>query len=194
MLRPILALAGVALLAAAVPANAALVINSTGFIGGDQDPRNDCAGDFGTPPNCIVWEGESYASALIAKFDFSPNQFTQGMFPSIDGSEFSFTGGGTPSGTFTYTPDPGDPVIKYWSVKASKRYEIFWFTNGSPGGPGQAVGVPTGTPIDWTTNDKFDISHISFYDSDDQQIPEPASLALLGLGLVGLGFARRRRS
>jgi len=172
-----------------VPAHAALIGEYAG---------NDCAGVFGPSfPNCFtpVVPGTDLTepSPIIIKINFNDDgsfseiEINSDKFGSIDGTEFGFTfgAGGTGTGTWTYTPGAGDPVITAFVAKGGDAFNLFstggLYTNVAFFTPNNASGGPAG------------LSHLSFYDTDgDQPLPEPGSLALLGLGLLGIVMTRRR--
>jgi len=196
MLRPtifstkVAAIAALLSLGAMAPANAALIAEYEG---------NDCAGVFGPNfPNCYVEampdQGIPERTPIIIKINFN-NDGSRGeveinpLFASIDGTEFSFTFGpdGTGTGTWTYTPGAGDPAITAFTAKGSNSFNLF-----STGG--DYTDVAYSTPINASGN-PAGLSHMGFYDSDggDLPLPEPGSLALLGLGLLGIAVVRRRK-
>lgn len=175
-------------LGAMAPANAALI----GLYEG-----NDCGGVFGQSfPNCFtpVVPGTDLTerSPIIIKINFNENgSFGEieinPLFGSIDGSEFTFDFGedGTGTGTWTYTPGAGDPTITAFTAKGSNSFNLY-----STGG--DYTDVEYSTPVN-PSGGPAGLSHMSFYDTDgNQQLPEPGSLALLGLGLLGVVAARRR--
>jgi hypothetical protein len=183
ILKSLVLTAGVTLALGTTDANAATLIAAM--------DGNDCAGVFGQGfADCkipVAYDPDQ--SPVIAKFNFSDEgqvtsqEINSGLFPSVDGTEFSFDG---PAMTWTYTPGAGDPTITFFVAKGGPSFNLFqaddelsdtWFTPTNP-----ANGQP------------FGLSHLTFYDTGgDFDVPEPMTLALVGLGLLGAGIVRRRK-
>ncbi|MFW6076999.1 MAG: PEP-CTERM sorting domain-containing protein [Hyphomicrobiales bacterium] len=188
--------AGCALLLASAGSYAGLI--TVGFTDGPPPP-NACPGTFGDSfGECTV-----NGSPVIAKLDVEEESWeTNSEFPSVTGDEFSFTGLGGASGTWSYSPTGDDPAVRYWAAKGgSEGFNFFYVV------PDEFDGTCSGsfttmcldlalvqTAGSWSVP-SGSLSNISFYDTEaPPSVPEPHSLALLCVGLLGLGLMRRRRA
>lgn len=130
-------------------------------------------------------------------------------------SWFKFTSTGS-SGTWSFIPDKdvaervapvlGDNLFDQFALvfKSGSAFAAYDFV-------GSAFGLPTSSETiygfsgTWNMSSTLingggqhaDLSHIDLYVRDPNgggTVPEPATLALLGVGIIGLGFSSRRKS
>ncbi len=87
--------------------------------------------------------------------------------------------------SWSYTPGANDPEIHYFTVKQGNSYNL-WY---------DLTSQITNFSIDLDDIGYNGYSHVTWFGAGNPNtaVPSPNGLALLGLGLVGVGIAARRR-
>lgn len=155
---------------------------AVGDVTGNNGGANNCFGTFNGNDPGPSGDGISI-DGMVFEFVSKIEIDTPPVVEGVDIGLTIPTNSGQ-SGTWAYDPALFDPDSFLIVLKAANSPGFAaWLFDGAA-----AASFSGGWSVAW----KKDLSHLSIYAKDGVTISEPASLALFGFGLLGLGLARRR--
>lgn len=178
--------AGLSLLGMASAANAIIVLTP-----GNTIPGLPGMGPSNCEPGCVETIFSTSGLSLLYKSDEA------GVLEGVDSGTYA---GSYLTWFYNDVGDPGNALLFYTggsdidcpscylAIKDGNQTPAYYFYNLSAWDGQETISLLNFWP------DKGAISHISIWGrSTPTRVPEPSTMALLGLGLLAIGFTQRRR-